>query len=252
MLKTPVPIVLVGAQRSSDRGSSDNLMNIMSAVELAESDIAEIGICMHATSNDDFCYFHPGTKVRKMHTSKRDAFQTIGRSPIAKIWWEENKIQPLGSFKKRGQEKLEIDSKLNPNVGLIYIHPGIKPQLIEKLAGIYDGIVIAGTGLGHVPTNPFNDPRGTSLLPAIKGLVDRGIPVAMAPQTIFGRIDMQVYSDGRALMEAGVIGNYCDWTPETALVKLMWVLGHTKDMKQIKEKMQTNYAGEITEKSEIL
>jgi glutamyl-tRNA(Gln) amidotransferase subunit D len=252
MLKTPVPVVLVGAQRSSDRGSSDNLMNLMSAAALAESDIAEIGICMHGSSNDDFCYLINGTRARKLHTSERDAFKFTSGGDIAKIWWEENKIQTLRSYKQRGRQKLEVDTKINPNVALIQVHPGIKPEFIEKISGIYDGVVIAGTGLGHVPTNTFNDPRGLSILSAIKSLIERNIPVVMSPQTIFGRIDMNVYSNGRALLEAGVIGNYCDWLPETALVKLMFALGHTNDMKKINEMMLTNYAGEISERSEIV
>jgi len=252
MLKTPVPIILTGAQRSSDRGSSDNLMNILSAVELAESDIAEIGICMHGSSNDDFCYFHPGTKVRKMHTSRRDAFQTINRKPIAKVWWEENRIEALGPYKSRGKQKLEVDTRLNPNVALIYTYPGMQPEFIEKLGGMFDGIVLASGGLGQVSSNPSNDPRVKPLVPAIRSVVERGVPVVIAPQTIFGRIDLNVYSAGRMLNETGAIGNYCDWTPETALVKLMWTLGHTTDMKKIKEMMLTNYAGEISERSEIV
>ncbi|MEM2974343.1 MAG: Glu-tRNA(Gln) amidotransferase subunit GatD [Candidatus Micrarchaeia archaeon] len=252
MLRTPVPIILVGAQRSSDRGSSDNLSNMMSAVELAESDIAEIGICMHGTSNDDFCYFHPGTKVRKMHTSRRDAFQTINRKPIAKVFWEEKKIEILGPYTTRGKQKLEIDTKLNPNVVLIYTYPGIQPEFIEKIVGMFDGIVIASTGLGQVSANLSNHPKVKALVPTIKSAIERGIPIVIAPQTIYGRINLNVYAPGRMLDEAGVIGNYCDWTPETALVKLMWVLGHTRDMKKIKSMMLTNYAGEISERSEIV
>lgn len=227
-------------------------MNMMSAVTLAESDIAETGICMHATINDDFCYFHPGTKVRKMHSSRRDAFQTINREPIAKVWWEENKIEPLGEYKKRGESGLEIDTKIDPNVALIYTYPGMKAKFIEKLGDMHHGIVIVATGLGHVPTNPLNDSRCEPILPAIKSLVETGIPVVMTPQTIYGRINMNVYAVARSIMEAGVIGNLCDWTPECALVKLMWVLGHTKDMEKVREMMLTNIAGEISERSEIV
>jgi glutamyl-tRNA(Gln) amidotransferase subunit D len=252
MLKTPVPIILTGAQRSSDRGSSDNLGNLMSSVMLAESDIAEIGICMHATMNDDFCHFHPGTKVRKMHTSRRDAFQTINRKPIAKVWWGEDKIEFLSDYKKRGAEKLEIDTKMNPNVGLIKVHPSIKPEFVEKLSDFYDGIVIEVSGIGHAPSNAGNDKLAVSIIPAIKSLTGSGIPVVVAPQTIFGRINMNIYTAGRLLDDSGVIGNYCDWTAETALVKLMWVLGHTKDMKKVKEMMLTNYAGEISDRSEVI
>lgn len=250
----PVPIILVGAQRSSDRGSSDNELNLLSAVyAAAEAEIAEVMVCMHATMSDNYAFLHQGTKVRKMHSSRRDAFQSINVLPYAKVFWEERKIEYLRSdYKKRDKKrKLKVDTKINPNVGLVYFHPGMKPKELEVLAKIYDGIVIAATGLGHVSTNPFKDKFAISLLPAIKRLIASGIPVVIAPQTIFGRINMNVYTSGRLLNEAGVIGNYCDWLPEVALVKLMWVLGHTKNMKKVRELMLTNIAGEISERSGI-
>ena len=249
----PVPVVLVGAQRSSDRGSSDNEMNLLSAVlTAAKSDIAEITICMHGSINDDFCFIHQGTKVRKLHTSRRDAFKSVNVLPYAKVWHLEQKIEYLrNNFRKRNKKrKLKVDTKINPNVCLVWIHPGIKPEFVESLSKFYDGVIIAGTGLGHVPANPFKDKFARSLIPSLKKLIDSGIPVVIAPQTIFGRINMNVYTSGRILNEIGVIGNYCDWLPEVALVKLMWVLGHTKNMKKIRELMLTNIAGEISERIE--
>jgi glutamyl-tRNA(Gln) amidotransferase subunit D len=248
----PVPVVLVGAQRSSDRGSSDNEMNLLSAViTAANSEMAEVTVCMHGSTSDDFCYVHPGCRVRKLHSSRRDAFQTVNEKPYAKVWYLEKKIEYLrDDFRKRDKKrKLKLDTKINPNVGLIYFHPGIKPEFIESLAKFYDGIVIAGTGLGHVSTNPGKDKFAKSLLPALKSLIDSGIPVVIAPQTIYGRINLNVYTAGRLLNEIGVIGNGCDWLPEVALVKLMWTLGKTKNMKKIKELMLTNIAGEISERS---
>lgn len=246
----PVPVVLVGAQRSSDRGSSDNLVNLVCATVAAKSDIAEVSVCMHGSMSDDFCYLHQGTKVRKLHSSRRDAFQSVNVLPYAKILYPEKKIEYLrADYNKREKKTVKVDDKLNSNVGLVYIYPGIKPEFIESLSKFYEGIVIVGTGLGHVPTNPFNDKFTKSLIPSLKNLINSNIPVVIAPQTIFGRLDMNVYTAGRLLDEIGVIGNYCDWTPETALVKLMWVLGHTKDVKKVKEMMLTNLAGEIGKRS---
>jgi len=244
----PVPVVLVGAQRSSDRGSSDNMMNLVCATNAAaKSDVAEVSVCMHATSNDDYCYIHQGNKVRKMHTSRRDAFRSINTLPYAKVWFSDAKIEYMRSnYTKRGTRKPRLDDKMDPDVGLIQVHPGIKPEIIESCKKFFDGIVISGTGLGHVPTNPSNEKFAQSLVPAIRSLVDSGIPVVMAPQTIYGRLDLNVYSAGRLLKQAGVIGDGADWLPETALVKLMWVLGHTKDMDKIGEMMMTNFAGELS------
>jgi len=249
----PVPVVLVGAQRSSDRGSSDNAMNLLSAVLTAgKSEIAEATVCMHGSVSDDFSYVHSGVKVRKLHSSRRDAFQSVNALPFAKVWYLEKKIEYLREdFNKRERRRVKLDDKINPNVGLIYIYPGIKPKFVESLSNFYEGIVIVGTGLGHVPTNPFEDEFAKSLVPSLKNLIDSGIPVVIAPQTIFGRIDMNVYTAGRLLNRIGVIGNNCDWLPEVAFVKLAWVLGHTKNLDKVKEMMFRNYVGEISERREI-
>lgn len=248
---TPVPIVIVGAQRSSDRGSSDNLVNLVCATTAAVSDMAEVAVCMHGTMSDDYCLLHQGTKVRKLHTSRRDAFQSVNVLPYAKIWYADRKIDYLrNDYGSRGG-RLKVDDKINPNVGLFYTHPGIKPEVIEVLAKVCDGIVVAGSGLGHIPSNPHGDPFAKNLVPSVKNIIDSGIPVAIAPQTVFGRINMNVYSAGRLLNETGIIGNNCDWTPEAAMVKLMWVLGHVKDMKKIKEMMLTNFVGEISSRTEV-
>lgn len=248
----PVPVVLVGAQRSSDRGSSDNLVNLVSAtVAAAQSSIAEVTVCMHGSMSDDFCHLHQGTKVRKLHTSRRDAFQSVNVRPYAKIFYPDKKIEYLrNDYKIREKRTVKLDDKLNTNVALIYVYPGIKPEFIQSLRN-FDGVVIAGTGLGHVPTNPSNDKFTQSLLPSLRNLIHSNIPVVIAPQTIYGRINLNVYSAGRLLNEIDVIGNYCDWLPEVALVKLMWVLGHTKDMNKVREMMLTNYAGEIGERTEV-
>ncbi len=245
----PAPVVLVGAQRSSDRPSSENEMNMMNAVYCAKKNVGEVGVCMHASMNDDFCYLHHGTKVRKMHTSRRDAFRSINTMPIAAVDYTNDRFEVLSEHRKRSPPgSLKVNTKLNDNVAMVYLHPNIKPKLIESLSD-YDGVVLVGTGLGHAPTNPFGDKHAKPVLPAIKRLTNSGIPVVMSSQTINGRLCMRVYAAGRLLMDAGVIGDETDWTPEAAYTKLCWVLGQTKDMKKIRELMMTNLAGEISERS---
>ena len=245
----PVPVVLVGAQRSSDRPSSENEMNMMNAVYAAKKDIGEVGVCMHASMNDDFCYLHHGTRVRKMHTSRRDAFHSINSMPIAAVNYANDRFEVLSPYRKCSpQSRLKVNTKMNDNVAMVYMHPNIKPKLIESLSD-YDGVLLVGTGLGHAPTNPFGDKHARPVLPAIKGLIDSEIPVVMSSQTISGRLCMRVYAAGRLLMEAGVIGDSMDWTPEAAYTKLCWVLGQTKDMKKVRELMMTDIAGEISERS---
>ena len=246
----PVPVVLVGSQRSSDRPSSENEMNLLNAVFAASQDVGEVMVCMHASTNDDFCHLHRGTRVRKMHTSRRDAFRSIGCRPLFAADYRTGRFEALSAYRPRSREAPLIRKNLNGNVALIYVHPNIKPSLISSLSD-YDGVVLMATGLGHVPTNAFGDKTVNGIYKPISELVDSGIPVVISSQCLSGRICMRVYMNGRLLRDAGVIGDGADWTPEAAYAKLCWVLGQTKDMKEINRLMMTNIAGEISERSPL-
>jgi glutamyl-tRNA(Gln) amidotransferase subunit D len=242
------PVVLVGSQRSSDRGSSDSSMNLVCASHVAISNIAEVGICMHGSTDDHYCYFTRGTKVRKMHSTRRDAFRSINEPPLAKIY-QDGKISIMNkNHKKRNdKKKVTVDVKFEPRIAMLKTYPGSEPEILEFLVKKgYKGFVIEGTGMGHVPTD-----SDKSWIPVIKKMTKKGIPVVVATQTIYGRTNTNVYTNLRILFhEAGAIPAQ-DMLPETAYVKLGWVLGHTKKMNKVREMMMTNIAGEITEKTEI-
>ena len=247
----PVPIILTGAQRSSDRGSSDTKMNLLSSISVARSsDLAEVAVCMHGSVNDDYNLVHRGTKVRKLHSSRRDAFKSVNASPLGKVNARDYSFAPISSYVKRGKHKIKdikFDDRLNENAAMVYMYPGIKPKAIDRLSE-YDGVVLVGTGLGHVSTNPFGDKLAASVIDNVRNLIESDIPVVMTTQAIGGRVNMNVYTAGRLLKDIGVIGNLCDWTPETAYVKLCWVLGHAKGCDKVKQEMETNLVGEITER----
>ncbi len=248
MLKTSKPIVLVGSQRSSDRGSSDAALNLVCAAYSSLSDIAEVGICMHGSVEDDFCSFHRGTRVRKMHTTRRDTFQSLDDFPIAKVW-NNGRIEILNqNYRKRSDEKVVADTKFEPKVALVKAYPNSDPEVLNwYVSKGYKGFVIEGTGMGHVPTKATK-----SWIPIIKKLSKTGIPVVIAPQTLFGRVNRYVYDALRILYnEAGAISGE-DMIPETAFVKLGFILGHTKDFEKVREFMQRNVAGEITERSVVV
>lgn len=246
----PVPVILVGSQRSSDRPSSENEMNMLNSVFSASQDIGEVAVCMHATTNDDFCHLHRGTRVRKMHTSRRDAFRSINARPLAAVDYRNRRFELLSDYVPRRKGGMSVKKELNDNIAMIYVHPNIKPELIGRLDD-YDGVVLVGTGLGHTPANAFEDKSVKGVVKPIRELVSSGIPVAMASQCVSGRICMRVYSTGRLLMDAGVMGDGADWTPEAAYAKMCWVRGQTRDMGEIRRLMMQNIAGEITERSAI-
>lgn len=234
----PAPVILVGSQRSSDRPSSDAASNLLSAViATANAPFAEVSLAMHDTTTDKTILLHRGTKVRKMHTSRRDTFRSINAKPLARV--EGNKITMLTEdYRKRDpKRKLTLKPNFEEKVALIKFHPGFNPKMIEWLIDEgYYGMIIEGTGLGHVSRDCFE---------AIKKAIERGMFVGMASQTLWGRVHMKVYETGRDLLAIGVVPLE-DMLPETALVKLMWAYGQAKDLGEIKKIMLTNLAGEFS------
>ncbi|GJQ62700.1 MAG: glutamyl-tRNA(Gln) amidotransferase subunit D [Melioribacteraceae bacterium] len=237
---SPIPIVMVGSQRSSDRPSSDAALNLIHAVKTAaESDIAETMVCMFGPTSDEYGLLHRGTRVRKMHSSYRSTFRTIGDIPLAKV--DRNEITPFSdNYKKRRKDRnVTINPVFEEKVSMVYYYPNMQPDIIDSLIDNgYKGIVIAGTGLGHV-----NKP----VYPALKRAQEKGVAVYMTVQTLWGYVQMYVYDTGRDMMELGVVP-LANMLPEVAYVKLGWALGQTHDLDKVKEIMLTPIAGEITER----
>jgi glutamyl-tRNA(Gln) amidotransferase subunit D len=237
---SPIPIVMVGSQRSSDRPSSDAALNLIHAVKTAaEGEIAEVMVCMFGPTSDQYGLLHQGTRVRKMHSSYRSTFRTVGDIPIAMV--DRDKITPLRhDYRKRREDReVIINPVFEEKVAIVYYYPNMQPDIIESLVDNgYRGIVIAGTGLGHV-----NKP----LYPALKKACDKGISVYMTVQTLWGYVQMYVYETGREIMQLGVVPAY-NMLPEVAYVKLGWALGQTEDPERVKDIMLTPIANEITER----
>jgi len=234
----PVPVILVGAQRSEDRPSSDAAANLIGAVlAAAKAPFAEVTVAMHETISDEAIALHRATKVRKCHTSRRDAFKTVNAEPLARVL--NGEIIPLvNDYRPRNPEnKLALKPNFEERVALIKFYPGMNPKVIEwYVEQGYKGLVLEGTGLGHVRRE---------CLSSIQKAIGAGVIVVMAPQCIWGRINMNVYSNGRDLLAMGVIP-LGDMLAETALVKLMWSLGQTKDVEKAKTLLTTNIAHEIS------
>jgi glutamyl-tRNA(Gln) amidotransferase subunit D len=249
----PVPVVLVGAQRSSDRPSSDAATNLIGAtLFVLKSDVTGVFVAMHASSSDDIIACHIGTRVRKNHTSRRDAFESIDTEPIAIIKDEYVKVLASQMSAKMIQKSPNYDSKNNhlsvkpefdSRAALLKFHPGFDPRLISHIvASGYKAIVLEGTGLGHVSRDCF---------PEIRKALDAGLMIFMTSQCIWGRTGMTVYNTGRDLLEMGVI-SLSDMLPETAIVKVMWVLANSSSLESAKRLMQENIAYEISPVSPIV
>ncbi|MFQ6051478.1 MAG: Glu-tRNA(Gln) amidotransferase subunit GatD [Candidatus Hydrothermarchaeota archaeon] len=245
------PVVLTGAQRSSDRGSFDGAINLICSSYVAgHSDIAEVSVVMHGETSDTFCLINRGTKVRKMHTSRRDAFRPINDLPIGKIWPDGSLEIINKNYRKRDKDREVIpDTKYEEKVALIKAYPGSFPGIVDFYVDKkFKGLVIEGTGLGHVPTSTPEKER--SWLENIKRAIEEDLKIVMTSQCLYGRVHPLVYRNLRLLSSAGVI--YVeDMLPEVAYVKLSWVLGHTEDREEVRNLMLKNIAGEISETSDF-
>ena len=230
------PITLVGSQRSSDRPSSDAALNLIAATKfLVSTESTGVFVIMHQNESDDSIACHLGTRVRKNHTSKRSAFQTVGSDPAFVVY--EDKI--LKNLEKDFFSGADYNPRINldTKVALVKYHPGFDPEVIESLINLkYRAIIFEGTGLGHV---------GKTMYDSIKKAKEKGIFLGMTSQCIDGRVSMTVYESGRDLLDIGIIPLE-NIIPEVALVKAMWVLGNSNSNDEIKNMMLENYSSEFS------
>ncbi|RLG78023.1 MAG: Glu-tRNA(Gln) amidotransferase GatDE subunit D [Thermoprotei archaeon] len=238
--RLPVPIILVGAQRSSDRPSTDSALNLIGAsIAASRLPIGEVMVCMHATPDDSTLLVHRGVKVRKIHSSRRDAFQSINDRPLALIDPLAKKykiLNPRYIPRTSSAEELIVKAKFDDKVALVKAYPGFQREIIDFLVDRgFHGIVIEGTGLGHIATHTLS---------SIARAIENGVAVVMTTQTLFGRVNMNVYTTGRELLKVGVIPGE-DMLPEVAYVKLSWVLAQTRVPTEVRKMILTNYVNEI-------
>lgn len=251
----PIPVLLVGAQRSSDRGSSDAAMNLSCATDfIAKTDFCGIGICMHENENDNDCIILPPTKARKMHSSRRDAFRAINAQPVARIDYKSGKTEFVErDYLKKGHGLQPVfKTKMEEKVGLLKSHPALLPEQIkffEKQQ--FKGLVLEGTGLGHLPVISRSNLEKTNdqNFKALRALVKKGCLTGMTTQCLYGSVDMKVYSAGRELLKIGVLDGK-DLLPETALIKMAWLLANYSK-KEATELFSQNLVGEINERTRI-
>jgi glutamyl-tRNA(Gln) amidotransferase subunit D len=244
----PIPVILVGAQRSSDRPSSDAALNLLGATIMAiKSEIAGVFVAMHNSISDDLVSIHLGTRVRKNHTSRRDAFKSIDIEPIAQVRGENVEVPEHNSeisLSKRSTkfDKMIVKPNFNRNVTLLKFYPGFDPRWIHHSFELGSKIIIMeGTGLGHV---------SRECIPAIKKAIDRQVLVFITSQCIWGKMNLNVYETGRDLLSVGVIPLQ-NMLSETAVVKAMWALGNFRNMDGIRKVMSHNIANEITNRIKV-
>jgi glutamyl-tRNA(Gln) amidotransferase subunit D len=236
LVGVPIPVILAGAQRSSDRPSSDGPLNLVAAVSVAgHAEFAGVYVAMHMGESDDKVAFHRGTRVRKNHTSRRDAFESVG-VPLAAVWGRSG-IEYVSEGLPRRGGAFRARARFDERVALLKFYPDMPASLVRaaRRAGAR-ALVIEGTGLGHV-----SKVVGAELARFVRS----GGFVCMTSQCINGRVDLNVYDTGRDLLHAGILPLE-DMLAETALVKAMWTLGNSPSVARARELMAQNIAGETT------
>jgi glutamyl-tRNA(Gln) amidotransferase subunit D len=227
LVECPVPVLFVGAQRSSDRGSSDAAMNLICAAKfIARSDFAGVAICMHAGMSDDYCNILPARNTVKLHSSRRDAFKPVNATEIAKVAYKGDEINFIADkYPKRFKGKCVIKPGMEDKVALLKIHVNMFPEQFKVFKG-FKGLVIEGTGLGHTPGQTPDDisKAHAGIYDAIRELIDSGCKIVMTTQCLFGRVNMHVYDKGADLLKLGVAEG--KEIPNTELVKLSWELAN--------------------------
>jgi glutamyl-tRNA(Gln) amidotransferase subunit D len=239
----PIPVVLVGAQRSSDRPSSDASLNLIGACTFAtRSKFSGVFVAMHYSISDEVIACHIGTRVRKNHTSRRDAFHSIDVYPFSLIKKDQIEISTQYTdlkFQERNKnlESMVVRPNFENKVSLLKFYPGFDCRMIDYCVDLgHRAIILEGTGLGHINKECFSQ---------IKNAVNKGIIIFMTSQCIWGRTALTVYDTGRDLLNLGVIP-LSNMTSETALVKAMWCFGNFTEKNEVIKTMTSNIANEFT------
>lgn len=246
----PIPVILVGAQRSSDRPSSDARINLTSAAQfIHDGKFQGVAICMHENENDNTCVILLGTHARKLHTSRRDAFKSINVPPLARIQYPSGQVDWLQFPPKKTTQPFNPQTKMASKVGILKIHTNMHPEVFAPFEK-FDGLVLEGTGLGHAPTfvSDKDNEENEDIKKALQKVIAKGCVVVMTSQCIHGRVNMNVYSKGVDLQKMGVIPG-SDQLTEVAFVKLAWALGNFSKKEAI-QLMSQNISGEMTDRFE--
>jgi glutamyl-tRNA(Gln) amidotransferase subunit D len=232
-----IPVILVASQRSSDRPSSDAFLNLYLAVKfIVETDFKGVGVCMHSSMDDESCFILPATKIKKMHSTRRDAFKPINTQPFALV--SKDGIKFINKEYNKENKKLKLKLfRENLKIGIITMHPNMDSSELSLFKN-FDGLIIDGFGIGHMPIEGKNE----KILDELKKLK---MPKVMVTQTIFGSVNMNIYSTGRKIKDY-LMGNYADLTLESAYIKLAWLLSnHPRDIRELFDK---NLRDEINER----
>jgi len=228
-----IPIVFTGSKIDSTQLKSDARINLRDAITVAGlSDIAETVIVFNGR-------IMRANRAKKVNASEIGAFRSFENPELGKI---EQFIHLKGEYRKRSKSKPALYNKLENLVATIKIYPGFDGNRVRSLVDYpVKGLVLEGFGLGNIPL------LDNELKEGIKYANKKNVPIVIASNCELGEYWQYIYEAeiGTRLKGMKVIPVY-DMLPETAYVKLMWVLGQAQDFEEIKKMMQRPYCGEVS------
>ncbi len=234
LLNLGKPVVLTGSQVPSEILGSDALTNLVNACQVATMDLAEVCIVFGTK-------ILRGNRSMKVSESERNAFISPVFPDLGSIRLQPELTYP--NVRHRHSGELSVQNSFNGDVVAVKCTPGLSPKTIDAIiAQGIDGLILESFGPGNLPSEE------NSLLPSIRKAQKKNIPVVISTQCIYGTTRMYLYDVGRKVVELGVLPTG-DMTPESAYVKLKWILGQTRDPGEIADMFAKNTAGEMSRES---
>ena len=225
------PVVLTGSQVPIGFKKTDAIKNISDAVRFACEEIGGVFVVFDGR-------VIVGTRAIKIRTKSYDAFESINHPYVAYIY--DDVVDYQYELRTVKEKELKFDPALCPDVFLLKLHPGTKPEIFDYIKHLYRGVIIESFGIGGVPFQERN------LLPKIKELVDSDVAVVITTQCLEEGEDLTLYEVGRKVAQNTVILSG-DMNTEAIVPKLMWALGKTNSLLEVKKIMETPISGDITQ-----
>lgn len=234
------PVIFTGSQLPIGVPRTDGKENLISAVEIASAKdeeghpaVPEVCVCFDSL-------LMRGNRSTKVNSEVFRAFQSPNFPPLAEaginIRYNNEYIRKPNDW----YQSLTINTELDTKVSILKIHPGITPEVVRNILCGKDtrAIIMETYGSGNAPTRDW-------FLDIVKESSAMNKIIVNVTQCLAGTVNMNIYANGKALERAGVIDGY-DSTTESALAKLFYLMGKSRDNEWVKAMMSRNLKGEIS------